>query len=86
MRFDVGDNIFAAMIELAPSIRTEEHDVIEAVALPLYAGRWTLRGIDPAGHTVVMGGESSDILRQQRDGRWLIALDNPWGARILPSR
>jgi len=33
-----------------------------------------------------MGGESSDILRQQRDGRWLIALDNPWGAKILPSR
>jgi len=31
-----------------------------------------------------MSGESSDILRRHKDGRWLIALDNPWGAQILP--
>jgi ketosteroid isomerase-like protein len=31
-----------------------------------------------------MAGESSDVLRRQRDGRWLIALDNPWGADLLP--
>ena len=60
--------------------------MIAAGDLALYAGRWTLRGMDPNGHPVVMNGESSDILRQQRDGRWLIALDNPWGATILPSR
>jgi hypothetical protein len=30
-----------------------------------------------------MGGESSDILRRQSDGRWLIAIDNPWGAQVL---
>lgn len=31
-------------------------------------------------------GESSDILRRQADGRWLIALDNPWGAQVLTAR
>ena len=36
--------------------------------------------------TTIMGGESSDILRRQRDSRWLIAIDNPWGAQILEQR
>jgi len=76
----------ARFIALEPTLRSEAQEVIGAGDLALYVGRWTLRGVDPAGHTVAMGGESSDILRQQRDGRWLIALDNPWGAKILPSR
>jgi ketosteroid isomerase-like protein len=33
-----------------------------------------------------MGGVSSDVLRRQHDGRWLIAVDNPWGATILEQR
>ncbi len=76
----------AKFIALEPTLRSEAQEVIEAGDLALYEGRWTLRGVDPSGHTVVMTGESSDILRQQRDGRWLIALDNPWGAKVLPSR
>jgi ketosteroid isomerase-like protein len=32
---------------------------------------------------VVLGGESTDILRRQNDGRWLIAIDDPWGAQPL---
>src|SRR5437763_13072163 len=76
----------ATFIALVPTLRSEAQEVIAAGDLALYAGRWTLRGIDPNGHPVVMSGESSDILRQQRDARWLIALDNPWGAKILPSR
>src|SRR5438445_431712 len=76
----------ARFIALEPTLRSEVQEVIAAGDLALYAGRWTLRGMDPNGHPVVMSGESSDIIRQQRDGRWLIALDNPWGAKILPSR
>ena len=30
-----------------------------------------------------MSGRSSDILRRQPDGNWLIALDNPWGTDIV---
>jgi ketosteroid isomerase-like protein len=33
-----------------------------------------------------MGGDSSDLLRRQQDGRWLIAVDNPWGAQLLEQR
>src|SRR5207249_8821971 len=73
-------------IALEPTLRSEAQEVIAAGDLALYTGRWTLRGMDANRHPVVMSGESSDILRQQRDGRWLIVLDNPWGAKILPSR
>jgi ketosteroid isomerase-like protein len=58
--------------------------VIEAGDLALYLGRWTLRGTDPAGKSVMLGGESADILRRHADGRWLIVIDNPWGAQVLP--
>lgn len=68
---------------LRPMLRTEAQSVIEADDIALYIGRWTLQGTDPSGQAVAMGGVSSDILRKQRDGRWLIAVDNPWGAQIL---
>ena len=70
-------------IGLKPTLRTEAEHVVEAGDIALYVGRWTLKGTDPAGQPVAMGGESSDILRRQPDGRWLIAIDNPWGAKIL---
>ena len=70
-------------IELKPTLRSEAQNVVEVDDVALYIGRWTLRGTEPSGQVVAMGGESSDILRRQRDGRWLIAVDNPWGAQIL---
>jgi len=73
-------------IELKPTLRSEAQNIVEVDDIALYIGRWTLQGTDPSGHIVAMGGESSDILRRQRDGRWLIALDNPWGAQILGLR
>jgi len=73
-------------IALKAQLRSEAQDVIEAGDVALYVGRWSLKGTDPAGKAVTMGGESADVLRRQQDGTWLIALDNPWGAQILPAR
>jgi uncharacterized protein (TIGR02246 family) len=75
-----------AFIALSPTLRSQAQQVIEAGELASYVGRWALRGTDSAGRPVIMGGESSNILRRQANGHWLIVLDNPWGARILPSR
>ena len=76
----------AGFIALKAILRSEAQQLIEAEDIALYIGRWSLSGTDPAGNAVVMNGESTDVLRRQRDGRWLIALDNPWGAQILPPR
>jgi uncharacterized protein (TIGR02246 family) len=73
----------AGFIALKPTLTSEAQEVIEVGDVAQYLGRWNLRGIDPAGKPVEMAGESADILRRQADGRWLIALDNPWGAKVL---
>ena len=76
----------AGFIALRPVLRSETQHVMESEDVALYLGRWSLRGTDPAGNAVVLGGESTDVLRRQPDGRWLIALDNPWGVQLLPPR
>jgi uncharacterized protein (TIGR02246 family) len=74
----------AGFVQLKAVVRSTAEQVVQSGDIALYIGRWTLHGVDPSGAPVTMGGESSDILRRQRDGRWLIALDNPWGAQLLP--
>ena len=75
----------AGFAALKPTLASDAQHVIATGDVALYLGRWTLRGIDPTGQPVVMGGESTDILRRHPDGRWRIAVDNPWGFRVLPS-
>lgn len=70
-------------IALKPTLKSEAQHVVEVGDLALYLGRWTLRGTDPTGKTITMEGKSTDLLRRQANGRWLIALDNPWGTQLL---
>jgi len=65
-------------------LESEVQHVIQVGDVALYLGRWMLRGTDPGGQPLIMGGESTDILRRQPDGEWRIAVDNPWGFRVLP--
>ena len=73
----------AGFVALKPTLTTESQQVMEAGDVALYCSRWSLRGTDPAGNPVHMGGRSSDVLRRQSNGNWLIALDNPWGTDIV---
>lgn len=73
----------AGFVALKPALTSEAQQVVEAGDVALYCARWSLRGADPAGNLVQMNGRSSDILRRQPDGNWLIALDNPWGTDIV---
>ncbi len=76
----------AGFIALKPTLTSETQEVIEAGNVALYVSRWNLRGTDPAGKPVAMAGESTDVLHRQEDGRWLIAVDNPWGVQVLAPR
>lgn len=73
----------AGFIAMKPVLKTESYKIIQSDDIALYISKWNLKGIGPDGKPVQMGGTSSDILRRQADGRWLIALDNPWGVAIL---
>ena len=44
----------------------------------LYSG-WTMNGKAPDGSEVSMRGQTSDVVRRQEDGTWLMAIDNPFG-------
>ena len=73
----------SGFIALKPAMATEAHQLIQSGDIAQYISRWSLQGQDPDGKQIQMNGTSSDILRRQADGRWLIALDNPWGAALL---
>lgn len=45
----------------------------------VYSG-WKLSGgTDPDGNEVNMAGQTTDVVRRQADGTWLLAIDNPFG-------
>jgi ketosteroid isomerase-like protein len=73
----------SGFVALKPTMTTEAHQLIQSGDIAQYISRWSLKGRDPNGHEIQMNGISSDILRRQADGRWLIALDNPWGVALL---
>lgn len=50
----------------------------EGIAV-LYAG-WTLDARAPDGSPIALAGQATDVVRRQPDGRWLYAIDSPFGA------
>jgi uncharacterized protein (TIGR02246 family) len=55
--------------------------VVETGETALVMAKWTLKGTSPQGGPVEIAGQSSDVLRRQSDGNWLIVIDNPFGAQ-----
>ncbi len=67
---------------LKPTLTIEAQQFVQAGDVAQYCARWSLKGVDPTGIAVQLGGRSSSILRRQSDGRWLFLVDNPWGTDI----
>ena len=70
-------------ISLKPTFKGETHQIVEGGDLALFCSRWSLIGTGADGKPVEMNGLSSDVLRRQSNGHWLIVIDNPWGTAIL---
>lgn len=68
---------------LKPNLQSEKEVILVAGDTALLLSNWSLEGTGPEGEAVQMGGKSTDILRRQSDGNWLIAIDNPWGVDLL---
>ena len=67
----------------SPTVTTKSYEIIVAGDIALYCSDWSIGGTAPDGSAIHMEGKSSDVLRRQSDGRWLIVLDNPYGTAIL---
>jgi uncharacterized protein (TIGR02246 family) len=75
--------VLEGFVSLKLSLRGEAHELVEAGDVALYCSRWILVGTSPEDKHVEMTGISSDVLRRQNDGQWLIAVDNPLGTSIV---
>lgn len=53
--------------------------VIEADGIALHISEWTLHRTNGEVHF----GRTTDVLRRQMNGDWLIVIDNPWGGAVL---
>lgn len=71
-------------IAMKPKFHMSEHEVIESGDIALHVSPWTMDAVDPAtGSPVKQGGLSLAVFRRQRDGNWLMVIDNPYGAALL---
>jgi ketosteroid isomerase-like protein len=65
------------------SIMFEQSTIIEADGVAIHYSRWSREKISN-GMITVSTGVTTDLLRRQQDGSWLLCLDNPWGIEVLP--
>ena len=70
-------------IAMKPKLESQAERVYESGDIALYLSPWRLHGTDPSGKAIALTGESTDVLRRQAGGGWLIAIDNPWGIQTL---
>lgn len=61
------------------------HEVIVTGDLALHIAPWKMSGRTPDGQTISQEGLSVAVLRRQGDGTWRLVIDNPHGARLLPT-
>lgn len=69
-------------LAMKPTLRYESSFTMRAGDdLALLQGRWTITGTGANGEPVQMAGTSREVVRRQRDGTWLYAIDDPGGGR-----
>jgi uncharacterized protein (TIGR02246 family) len=66
-------------LALRPEMTGQVEKVLRSGDVALVANRWSLTGTSPDGERVELSGVSADVLRRRGDGRWAIAVDDPWG-------
>lgn len=53
--------------------------VLHSGDIALIFSKWTLSAKDADGNPIDMAGETTDVVRRQPDGIWLLVIDNPFG-------
>lgn len=84
-KIGTGQQALRDFIQFAMSLPVvfTSRDVIENGGLALHYSAWTSSSVDAEGKAQEIGGITTDVLRKQSDGSWLIAIDNAWGTSIL---
>jgi uncharacterized protein (TIGR02246 family) len=69
----------AAFLAMDAKFEMRVERVLDAGDVALVLTTWRLSGTAPGGGPVDLSGRSRDVVRRRPDGRWLIAIDDPWG-------
>lgn len=71
-------------VSMKPKFDMPKHEVIESGDIALHISPWTMEAVDPvSGKTVKQSGLSIAVFRKQKNGEWLMVIDNPHGAHLL---
>jgi uncharacterized protein (TIGR02246 family) len=70
----------AAFLAMKGAFRMAPPKVIRADDTALLFASWTLDAKAPDGSPIHLEGQTSDVVRRQADGHWLMAIDSPFGA------
>ncbi|MDG0811429.1 YybH family protein [Cohnella rhizosphaerae] len=65
------------MLSMGLDFKLVPKKVLEYGEIALVISKWHMK--KPGTDEVVVEGRSSDVVRRQADGRWLLAIDNPHG-------
>jgi uncharacterized protein (TIGR02246 family) len=69
----------SGLLALKPKFELEFKKAVQAGDIALLFSEWTLSATDPDGNAVEMEGRTSDVVRRQPDGSWLVVIENPSG-------
>ena len=80
-KFASGEDAVTAFTEatITLPITFGDREIVEAGDIALHLSQWTLRSADGSE----ISGRTTDVLRRQPDGKWLLVVDNPWGSSLL---
>src|SRR5215813_8000185 len=75
---------FRGFLAVKPHLDLTIKKVIRSGDLALVLAAWTLKGNDPeSGDRIERFGQTSDVVRRQPDGTWLLVIDVPYGAAVV---
>jgi len=69
----------AQFLSAKPTMTLNARTLSHVGDLALVTAKWRLDMTDAQGKAVTMNGQSVEVLRRQTDGRWLFAIDFPFG-------
>ena len=74
---------FQNSFRINPKFAYSGHEVYVVDDIAIHFAPWTMQGKSPDGVTIKRSGLSVAVLRRQKDGRWLMVIDNPHGQNLL---
>lgn len=74
--------MFAGFVAAKANFTFGEHEVVVAGDVALHLTPWQMTGVAPEGAPIEASGLSVAVLRQQKDGAWLMIIDHPFGDAV----